>query len=141
VLQGALSHLAHHRRPQRRGLERAHRAQRVDRSRPQDGAVRGDPFALDVPDRSRRGRTRSQRAPPTRPHGDASLARPGQERARRLGLGDGRRVSEAARGVLRPSLSLRQARPRRGARLRSRRHGERWSGLLPRNAPVVPRSR
>ena len=59
---------------------------------------------------------------------------PGKGQLTGFALEAARECLGAPRGLLRPALPLREARPRRGAGLRGRRDGERGRGLLPRDA-------
>ena len=127
-------------------LRRDHARARTGRSRTgrssgPSGAAHGSPTTSPRRRRSRPtwcalvvGELESSRAGARGLDTDPCLVRAGQEEARRLRARVRGPVAAPARGVLRPALPVRQARPDRGARLRVRRDGERGRGHLPRDA-------
>ena len=108
---------------------------RAARARTMTVPLRRDAAALDLPGARSRSASSSRRR---RARAGSTPIRvwcvPGKKKLAGFALECARRVAAPARGVLRPALPVREARPGRGARLRVRRDGERGRGDLPRDA-------
>ena len=139
-VQGRLRSHPRDRPEAHRGLEHC-RQGRAGRGRTQDRHVRGLDEDVDLPRGLRRRRAGGDRGDPGGAGVRARLVRAGQAEARRLRSRDRGRLAALLRGLLRPPVPGRQARPPGDPGLRRRRDGEPRRDHLPRDGAPGRRAR